>query len=184
MRRITINLASQPLRNRRLFFSLAGLLSFLCLVFIALAAVVFIRFFIKGRSAKVELAKTETAISTAQREERQLVAKVRQAVKKDQKKVDLLNSIVLKKSFSWAELLSKLEECLPDSSYVIDLAPTLVEDTRVQFRIKVVSRNVDDLVALVNNFLARGFSDPRVENEERNEKGLSSEISVSYDRHI
>ena len=81
--------------------------------------------------------------------------------------------------------MSKLEECLPDSSYILSLAPTVVESTRVQFRFRVVSPNLDDQVALINKLLDLNFSQPRVESEESNERGqLTSDISVTYERHI
>jgi hypothetical protein len=61
----------------------------------------------------------------------------------------------------------------------------LAENSTVQFRFKVVSQSLDDLLKLINNLQAQKFSTPRVENEERNERGqLVSEISVSYERNI
>lgn len=184
MRKININLASHPLRNRRLYYFLVGLAGLFSLVFIILSVVFFLRFTIKGRAIKSALAKINNSISTAETEERRFANRIREAVKKDGDKVDLVNSIILKKSFSWTEFLSKLEECLPDSSYIISLAPTLVEDSRVQFQFKVISKSVDDLLALVNGLLAQKFTEPRIVTMDRNEKGLASEISVSYERSL
>lgn len=185
MRRISLNLATSPLRNRRLFFFLAGCVGLGLLLAVLLAGIFFLRFNLKKRTVKASLKKVEETIQTDQREAKRLSVRNKEADKKDKEKVDLINSIILKKSFSWTEFLSKLEECLPDSSYILSLAPTLVDDSRVQFRFKVVSQSLDDLLKLVNNFQAQKFSQIRVENEERNERGqLTSEISVSYERNI
>jgi hypothetical protein len=65
------------------------------------------------------------------------------------------------------------------------MAPTLVDDTRIQFRFRVVSPSLDDLLALINKLQDLKFSQPRVETEESNDRGqLTSEISVTYERVI
>jgi hypothetical protein len=65
------------------------------------------------------------------------------------------------------------------------MTPTLVDNTRIQFRFRVVSLSLDDLLALINKLQDLKFSQPRVETEERNERGqLTSEISVTYERVI
>jgi Tfp pilus assembly protein PilN len=126
----------------------------------------------------------EEAISADQKEQRRLSAKAKEAAKKDRHRVDMVNSIILKKSFPWTDLLSRLEDCLPDSSYILSLAPTLVDDARVRVRFKVVSQNLDELLKLINNLEAKKFN-PRSESEERSNRGeLTSEITVSYERNI
>jgi hypothetical protein len=49
----------------------------------------------------------------------------------------------------------------------------------------VVSRDLNDLLALINKLQELKFSQPRVETEERDDRGqLTSDISVSYERVI
>jgi Tfp pilus assembly protein PilN len=185
MKRISLNLATSPLRNRRLFLFLGGLLGLAILVSAFLAGLLFLRFTLKKRAVQSSLKKTRETILQNQREAKRLSTKSKEAAQRDKGTVDQVNSIILKKSFSWTEFLSKLEECLPDSSYILSLAPTLAENSTVQFRFRVVSQSLDDLLKLINNLQAQKFSTPRVENEERNERGqLVSEISVSYERNI
>jgi len=185
MKKIGLNLATSPLRNRRLFFFLAGCVSLGLLISALFAGIFFLRFNLEKRTIKATLKKVEETTLADQKEAKRLSARNKEAAKKDTKKIDLINSIILKKSFSWTEFLSKLEDCLPDSSYILSLAPTLVDGSSVQFRFKVVSQSLDDLLKLINNLQAQKFSSPRVESEERNERGqLTSEISVSYERNI
>lgn len=185
MRRLNLNLATRPLRNRRLFWLLGGLLGLAFLVTVLLAIIVFFQFTLKKNVVVAGLRKADETIKTAQSEQKRLGVRLKEAAKKDQKTVDAINSIILKKSFSWTDFLSKLEDCLPDPSYILSLTPTLVDDTRIEVRFRVVSQSLDDLLALMNKLLDMKFSPPRVETEERNDKGqLTSEISVTYERAI
>ena len=55
----------------------------------------------------------------------------------------------------------------------------------IGLKIKAVSRNLDDLVLLINNLTAEGFKGIRVESETRDGRGrLVSEISLTYERTI
>ncbi len=183
MKRIELNLAARPLRNRRLFFAVGGAVGFALLISVSLALILFVRFYLKTRGVKAHLAEVQTWMMQAQREERRVSGKVNEAAKKDQPKVDTANSIILKKSFSWTGFLTQLEECLPDSSYIVSLIPQGVGDTQAQFQFKVVSRSLDDLLGLITNLQARNFSQIRVESEQTDDLGqLTSEISVSYER--
>jgi Tfp pilus assembly protein PilN len=185
MKRISLNLATSPLRNRRFFFLLGGLVGTALLVLALLSGIVFLRFNMKKRAVKISLEKVNEAVLADQKERIRLTAKNKEASKKDKEKVDFINSIILKKSFSWTGFFSRLEDCLPGSSYILSLAPTLVDDSRVQVRFKVVLQSLDDLLKLISNLQAQNFGPPRVESEERNEQGqLTSEITVSYERNI
>lgn len=185
MRRLNVNLATRPLRNRRLFLLLGGLLGLAFLVTILVAVIIFFQFTIKKNVVKAGLQKADASIRTAQTEEKRLATGVKETADRDQDIIDTINGIILKKSFSWTDFLSKLEECLPDSSYILSLAPTLIDNTRVQFSVKVASQSLDDLLALINRLQDLNFSRPRVETEERNDRGqLVSEISVTYERII
>jgi hypothetical protein len=185
MRTIALNLASRPLRSRRLYFALGGLVGTLLIISTVLAAVLFLRFHLKSRALRSRISVMETRMSVAQREERRFSARIREAVKKDQDKVDLVNRIILRKSFSWLEFLGRLEESLPASSYITSLDPQEIGDVHAQFRFKAVSRSVEDLLGLVTSLQAQKFSQIQVISEERTSQGyLISEIAVSYDRGL
>jgi hypothetical protein len=185
MKRIELNLAARPLRNRRLFFVLGGVIGIALVISLSLALILFVRFYLKTRGVRARLAEIRATTAQAQREENRFAAKVSEASKKDQAKVVVANSIILKKSFPWTGFLTQIEECLPDSSYILALVPQDVGDTQARFRFKVVSRGLDDLLGLINNLQARNFSQIRVESEQKDDLGqLTSEISVSYERAI
>jgi hypothetical protein len=183
MRRLSLNLATRPLRNRRFFTLLIGGLGLAFLVTALLAVILFFHFTLKENSVRAGIRKADAAIQNAQSEQKRLDNQAREAANKDRALVDGINRIILRKSFSWTDFLSKLEDALPDPSYILSLAPTLVDDTRIQFHFRVVSQNLDGLLALINKLQELKFTQPRVETEERNERGqLASEISVTYER--
>ncbi len=185
MKSVHLNLASRPLRNRRLFLFAAGGLALTAFVALALGAFVFFRFALRSRGTRAELARVEAAIQTAQREKAVSLAKVQEVMKRDRLLADFANAIILEKSFSWAEFLSRLEDGLPDSSFILSLAPVAVESHRVQFRLKVASPGLNDQLALINKLLELNFSQVRVEAEDVDARGLlTSELLVTYERHI
>jgi Tfp pilus assembly protein PilN len=164
---------------------LAGLLGLAFMVTSLLAVVIFFQFSLKKGLVRADLQKADASIRTAQADQKKLDARVKEVSGKDKDIIDTINSVILKKSFSWTDFLSKLEECLPDSSYILSLAIPQIDNTRIQFRVKVVSTSLDDLLDLINRLRDLNFTRPRVETEERNDRGqLVSEISVIYDRDI
>jgi hypothetical protein len=97
----------------------------------------------------------------------------------------LINSIILEKSFSWTQFLSDLEKSLPESSYIVSMAPTLAKDSKLQLSFKVAYSNVDDLLKLYNNLRALKFNQIKIISEAENENGLLiSEISLNYEKDI
>ena len=183
MTRINLNLATHPRRNRRFYFFLLGVAGTLLVAVTATAITIFLNYFIEGQRERASLAQVEETTLELQREEKSISTRNSEAAKILQDNVDTLNDIIMKKSFSWTEFLSRLEECLPGSSYILSLAITDVDETEIQFRFKVVSANLNDLLSLINNLQGSQFKDIRVESEEKDDRGrLLSEILVTYER--
>ncbi len=182
MTTIELNLASRPVRNRRLYAFVGSILLAGIIGATILAVFFAFRFSGQNRTWRSRLAEIERHMTTAEREERQLVAKTREAAKKNQEKVDLVNSLIWRKSFSWTEFLSRMEESLPPSSYVLALDQQNTEEGRARFRLRVASRTLEDLLTLITNLQSRHFGQIRVESEEKNPQGqFVYEIMVSYE---
>lgn len=184
-RQLNLNLASHPLRNRKLFILLFSTFVVLFLLVSFFAGRVFIRYRSDVLDIKTSIRQTDRLIQETQRNEESLSSKINDAVKNNKSQVDLVNSIILKKSFSWIEFFADLEKSLPASSYIVSLAPTLTEDSELQLRLRVACINVDDLLKLIDNFGDLGFNDIKIEGETPNDQGLLiSEISLRYERSI
>ncbi len=183
--RLNLNLASHPLRNRRLFYLILSSLMVALLLVSFFAGKIFVEYKAKAQETRASVKKTDKLIKDAQRDEEDFSAKIEDAIIKYKGKVDLINSIILGKSFSWIEFLSDLENSLPDSSYIVSMAPTLAKDSKVQLSFKVVYSSVDDLLELYNNLKALKFNQIRIISEAENERGLLlSEISLNYEKDI
>jgi Tfp pilus assembly protein PilN len=183
--RTRLDLASRPLRNTRFYRAVFAALTILLVVLSILAGFIFFKYGRMSRTSAAAVRGIESQIAVARDEEAKSKASAGAAAKAGRSRVDLVNSIIIRKSFAWTGLLSELEETLPDSSYITFLAPGFVTETTLGLRIKVVSRSLDDLLALVTNLNARKFKRIRVRSETADERGeIIAEIEFDYERAI
>lgn len=137
----------------------------------------------KIQDVNASIKETDQLTNDAKREEEKFATGVEETTKKYKDKVDLINTIILQKSFSWVEFLSDLENSLPDSSYITSLAPTLTNDSKMQLRFKVASSNLNDLLKFINNLKDLKFNHIQIISESRNDEGLLlSEVSLVYEK--
>lgn len=184
-KRTHLNLASHPMKNRRFFFFLAGSLGFFALATIFLGMYTFWTYSDKNRDFADNRAQIEKMVKDAKREELRLSSQIEKAAKEYSDKIDLFNSLIFKKSFSWVEFLSSLEEALPESCYIESLAPTLKEDNQMEVRLKVAAPNLDELLKLNQNLYEKSFTGIRIMSETINEVGLLiAEITLTYERNV
>ncbi len=180
---LNINLASRPARNRRLFRLAVGISAVLIAGFVFFAASAWLNYGFEKRDLLGAMRETEDSIREAQSEEGRLATQIQAAEKALGAKVMTLNSIIFRKTFSWTALFAHLEASLPDPSFITSLTPSFADDSTLALRIQTVSRNLDDLVRLVNNLTARGFKDIHFTNESRDALGrILMEISLTYER--
>jgi Tfp pilus assembly protein PilN len=183
-RSLYLNLASHPARNRSFYLLSRNVLAAALVVLLGLSAFAAMKYGLQTARLKTSLAETARLVDAAGQEERRLSADVDKEKKAGRDKADLINAIILQKSFSWTGFLSQLEAALPDSLYITSLVPNFSGDRTVTLRIKVVSRGLDDLLTFLNNLNARKFK-YRFDNESREDEGqLVSEISLTYERDI
>jgi len=184
-KRLNLNLATHPLRNRRLFVLLFSILGALLLAVLSLGGYTYWKYSAKNKNFDRNWAQIEKKIMSVQREERRLTVQIEEAAKKYQGQVTSLNTLILKKSFSWVDFLSAIEEALPESSYIVSLEPFLIEDNQMEVRLEVVAPNLDELLKLNRNLFEKNFSSIRIISESTNEAGLLvSEISLVYERTL
>ena len=184
-KRVNLNLATHPLRNRRFFFLLFGILGVLILAIFVMGGYTFWKYGKRNKNFQGHNAQIESMMHEAKREELRLSSQIQEATRLYQDKVDLLNMLILKKSFSWVDFLSALEESLPASCYIESLAPTLKENNQMEVRLKVVAPNLDELLKLNINLFKRKFTGIRILSESINETGLLiAEITLVYERTV
>jgi Tfp pilus assembly protein PilN len=182
---LNLNLATKPRRNRRLYAALVRALGFLLAVLAALSVFVVLKYGGESARLRAEIAGKQRLQSEAQREEKRLTADIDQVERISRTRVDLVNGIIMKKTFLWTALFSELEKALPGSSYITSLSPGFTSEGAVALSIQVTSRSLDDLLALIDNLSAQGFKGIQVGGETRNEEGRTiAEISLIYERSL
>ncbi len=182
---IRLNLATRPLRNRRFYRTAFAAAAIVLAGLAALAVFLGVKFGLAHGRARTEVAGLESRLVKAGAETSRFKAAAAAAARSDKEKVDLVNAVIMRKSFSWTTLLSELESALPESSYITSLAPSFAGESAVDLKIKVVSQSLDDLLALVDRLTERKFTRIRVTSESADERGrIVSEITFSYERAL
>ena len=181
-RPVRINLASEPLQNKRLFRTLLATGLVLLAVLGLAGGWRFVGFQVKNRRWRAEAARLERSLETARAQSSGFHFRVQDLAKKNQAEVDFLNDLIRRKAFSWVGLLSRLEEALPASGSVTSLSPAFSGGAKAEVSLTAVFQNLNDLLAFIQNLQARGFSQIRLVSEGKNGYGLlESEIAVMYE---
>jgi hypothetical protein len=182
---LDLNLATRPLRNRRLYRTVAWALAGLMAVCVALGAWVVLKYGGQARRFKAVGAAARRLQDEALRETQRLNADIQRAEGQSRLKVDLVNAVILKKSFRWTALLAELEKALPGPSFITALTPAFTADGSMAMRLRVTSRRLEDLSAFITALTAGGFKDIKVSGEQRSEDGrLIAEIDLRYERAL
>jgi Tfp pilus assembly protein PilN len=182
---LNLNLATRPLRNRRLFQNAVRVMAALVILLAGLAAFVVLKYGGEASRLKSAIAGTTRVQAEAQREEKRLKADIEREEKLSRTRVELVNGIIGKKMFSWTGLLSDLERALPGPSYITALTPSFTPAGAVALQMRVTSRSLEDLMAFITALTARGFKRIEVGGEQRSEDGrLLSEITATYERPL
>jgi Tfp pilus assembly protein PilN len=180
---IRTNLSTRPFYNQRavhLWLSLAALA-----VVVATAANVAMGF--RYRHGDTSLAARADADEARAADLRRQAARERGSV--DLKKIDVAaawarqaNELIDRRTFSWTELLNRLEITLPDDAHIVAVRPKLDRQTGIVLTLAVVARDVDDVNRFMENLEATGaFKNPRPATERFNEQGLfESQIETNY----
>jgi len=180
---IRINLASRPRRNVRFYRASLVALILLLVALGASSSFVFFKFGHARREARAAAQANEERLRELKSEETRFRARSAAAAKANKGRIDLVNSIIYRKSFSWTGFLTDLEKALPDSCHITSLVPGFLDDASLDLRIKVVSPDLDNLLDFIDRLNAAKFGKIRVQSESVDEQGrLVSEITFHYER--
>ena len=180
-----MNLATRPTRNRRLYRAARNVLAILAAAFIGLAVWTVARTSLKDAGVKSEVAAIAKTLEASRQEERKHTQAAEKLKKADLPRVNLVNDVILRKTFSWTSFLSEFETALPEASYITAFTPRFSGPRTVSITARVVTRSLDDLLALINALNARNFKGIQVNSESRSDLGqLVYELSLTYERPL
>jgi hypothetical protein len=182
IRKLDINLAGQPLRNRRFYFLALAVLAVLAVLVLGLGASSLVRSKTLQSRSLTEYDRLEAIINKEERARSEREAEIKLLTARTRDRVDLVNAAILKKSFRWTEFFTMLEGALPASSYISSMSPAQAVEGRFEIKFKVVSRSMGDLLQLTQNLFAVTGRPPLILNETRTGGQLVSEITLTYEK--
>ena len=181
-RKISINLAARPLRNRRFFFTLVGGAAALFLTVAALSAMVLLASRTRESATAESLAGIRKEIAAAKQDRDRWMTQIREWAGTYRTTVDALNAVLIDKSFSWVEFLTRVEESLPGSCFIVYMAPLVARDGAVDARIRVSCPSLPELLSPIQRLNGQGFKDISVRQEAQLDGQWISEILFTHER--
>lgn len=181
-RKISINLAARPLRNRRFYFTLIGGAAALFLVVAVLSTMVLLASRTREKAMSESLAGVRKEIAAAKQDRDRWMAQIREWAGTYRTTVDALNAVLIDKRYSWVEFLTRIEESLPGSSTIVYMAPLVAREGVVEARFKVSCPSLQELLSFIQKLNAQGFKDISVRQEAQLNGQWMSEILFTHER--
>lgn len=179
--KIYLNLASQPCRNRRLFWFMASFLIFLSLALLAVSLFFFFDYRTEINQARREIIRMARMEDALRREEKQFAARAGALAKNLETEVEIVNSIISDKSFSWSEFFSRLEKALPPACYLNSLTFNRRADSKLEIKFKLVAPDLNSLLRTIEKLREAGFSGLQVQSEDLSGRNIISEMVMIYE---
>jgi type IV pilus assembly protein PilN len=175
---IRTNLSTRPFYNERAvqLWLLIGTL------IVVLATVLNVTTALRYRQGDSEAGRQADADEARTAQLRQEIVKLRASI--DPRQIDAAstaarqaNELIDRRTFSWTELLNRLETTLPDEAHIVAVRPKLDKATGFVLTLNIVARDVDDVNQFMENLEETGaFKNPRPTTERFNEQGLFESI--------
>ena len=174
---IKTNLSTRPFYNERAVH-----------IALVVAATAFnVSRILKYSSSDTRLATQASRDEARAADLRQQAARLRASV--DPKQVELAsagarqaNELIDRRTFSWTELLNRFETTLPDEVRITSVRPRVDRDNRIQLRVNVVARGVDDVMEFMENLESTGaFQEVSPVEDHFDEQGqLQTTLEMGY----
>jgi Tfp pilus assembly protein PilN len=180
---IRTNLSTRPFYNERAVHLWLLIVAFI----VAAATVLNVTTGLRYRQGDNASARQADADEARTVEVRQQVVKLRGSL--DPRQIDTAsaaarqaNELIDRRTFSWTDLLNRLETTLPDEAHIVAVRPKLDRQNGIVLTLNVIARDVDDVNQFMENLEETGaFKNPRPTTERFNEQGLfESIIEANY----
>ncbi len=179
--RLPVNLATRPIRNRRLFRAVCGSLIGLFLLFGGGAGFLLVHSAARSRSDEKASAKLERLIQDADREHGEKAGQSAALKKKYAELVAGINDVIARKNFSWVDFFSRLESALPPHASIGSINSLELSGTSLRVTMKILSPGLPGLLNFVEKLAAEKFTDVTMRSETTGGGHLISEIGFVYD---
>jgi len=186
MMRLDINLATQPYEDGRRFWMrwgpILGIASLVTLIMLITA----ISSWAAARKDQVQISKFRDDISRCDEERakaQEVLDRPENRTTRDQSK--FINSLIRRKSFSWTQVFSDLEQMMPHELHVTAIRPEVTKDNQLEIKLSVAGKTRERALQLVHHMeQSSRFFQPTVTDEQfqQNQNGdnVHFEITSGY----
>ncbi|MGD2246462.1 MAG: hypothetical protein PVI11_07955 [Candidatus Aminicenantes bacterium] len=183
--KLSLELATHPIRNRRLFFLCLFLLVICTAGVTFVSANLYFSFKSKVTETHSEIENLELKRGRTQLAEKRVEERVKDELETNMPRIDFINGLIYRKSFSWITFLSDLESALPPRSYIISMVPSPRGDLGMEVKIRVATPTLEDELTLYTRLVNLGFKDVLIRSEEQANTGLIfAEVSFIYESTV
>jgi len=92
--------------------------------------------------------------------------------------IDFLNTLIIKKHFSWTQVFANLERVMPDNVHVTSISPEIAKE-KVKLHLLTMCRSISDESEFIRRLQASPvFQDVVVAREEKKGSGPNSDVEV------
>lgn len=179
--RLPLNLATRPLRNRRLYRAVLGGLIVLFLLVGGAASFFLLRAVSQERADSLTSARLELSIQKADRERADKAGRGEALRKRNVDFISQVNGVIARKNFSWVDFFSRLENALPPDCSIAAVNPLELSGTTLSVTMKVITPGVPGLLTLIENLAGQKFKSVTMRSEVAGGGRLISEIGFVYD---
>ncbi|MBN1939372.1 MAG: hypothetical protein JW843_07290 [Candidatus Aminicenantes bacterium] len=179
--RLPLNLATRPLRNRRLFRTVAGCLVVLFLLSGGAAAYFLVRSAGRAKADARVSADLELRIQAAGKERAEKEGLAKESIKQNSVLAAEVNTAIARKNFSWVEFFALLEEALPPDCSLAAVNALELSGPGLHVSMRVITPDLPRLLTLIENLSSRRFYGVTMKNETAGGGRLISEIGFDYD---
>ena len=179
--RLPLNLATRPLRNRRLYRAVLGGLIALFLIVGGIASFLLLRATSQQRADSQASARLELSIQKADKERAEKTGLGEALRKRNVELVAQVNGVIDRKNFSWVDFFSRLETALPPDCSIAAVNPLELSGTSLFVTLKVITPGLPGLLTLIENLAGQKFKSVSMRSETAGGGRLISEIGFVYD---
>ena len=182
--KLNINLATHPYEDAGKFYSawlpLLILLAGIAITVSAMAYSVFQDRRVVARALATENDKIEK-LTQERKHAESTMAQPANSGTRDQ--AHFLNQVFKRKSFSWTQAFSEMEQIMPRGVQVVSMKPELGNDGQLRFKLEVESQRRDAIIELVRRMeRSPHFKQAQIKAEasDRDSNLISAEIDSNY----
>ena len=176
--RFKINLASQPYENARRFFTQWGVALVALFVVSGLLVVAAAKSWRVSHSLNRSISEERDRLDKLNAQEKADLEILNRDQNRDvRERSQAINSLILRKEFSWTRIFSDLEKLLPPRLHIIAITPQLTQADQIEIRMMAAGDSREKAIDFLRNMeKAPDFQNARMLAETNAAKGTAGDL--------